>query len=122
MKIIYVDTNKYAQIAMREQISQIMPEAELHCFNQSETALEYAKLNGCDVLMTEIELGRERLGGIRLANAIKEVNQRLSAIFVTVCSEYEVSGELSRLHVGGFFPKPWDTQALAEALQNLTAQ
>jgi hypothetical protein len=31
MKIIHVDANRFAQIAMREQIPQIVPDAELHC-------------------------------------------------------------------------------------------
>ena len=124
MKIIHVDTNKYALDAMREDLPQIVPEAELHSFNDPNQALVYAEAEGCDVLLTEIELWPERLGGIRLAKAIREINPCVSIIFVTVCSENEVARELSGLPVSGFLPKLWKSEELAATFQNLrcTAQ
>lgn len=67
MKIIHVDTNKYALQAMREEQPRIVPEAELHSFNDPDQALEFAGAEGCDVLLTEIELWTERLGGILIS-------------------------------------------------------
>ena len=113
MQIIYVDTNIYAQKTMQEQIPKIVPQAELHCFNRPELALAYAKAEGCDVLMTEVELLTEKLGGIRLAKAMQELNPQVNIIFVTVCDEYEVTAELSELRVRGFITKPWKTDELA---------
>ena len=118
MKIIHVDDSRYAQEEIKEQIPQIVPDAELHCFDRSDPALAFAEAEGCDVLLTEIELWPERLGGIRLAKAIKEINPRVQIIFVTVCGEYEVARELSGLPVSGFVPKPWTPEKLAAALQN----
>ena len=119
MKIIHVDANRFAQDTMREQIPQIVPDAELHCFDHPDQALAFAKIEGCDVLLTEIELWPERLAGIRLARAIQKLNSRIQIIFVTVCGEYEVARELSGLPVGGFIPKPWTQEKLAEAFQTL---
>lgn len=119
MKIIHVDTNKYALDAMREALPQIVPEVELHSFNDPDQALAFALEQGCDVLLTEIELWTERLGGIRLAKAIREINPSVSIIFVTVCSEYEVARELTGLPVSGFLPKLWKSEELAAAFQNL---
>lgn len=120
MKIIYVDTNIYAQKTMQEQIPKIVPKAGLHCFNRPELALAYAKAEGCDVLMTEVEFLTEKLGGIRLAKAMQEPNPQVNIIFVTVCDEYEVTAELSGLRVSGFISKPWKIDELAAALRFIT--
>ena len=117
MKIIHVDTNKYALNEMQKDISQIVPNAQLHCFEHPELALAFAKAEGCDVLMTEVELWTEKLGGIRLAKAIQELDPQVNIIFVTVCDEYEVTAELSGLRVRGFITKPWKTGELAAAFR-----
>ena len=119
MKVIHVDSNKFALDAMRDEFSQIVPEAELYCFELPDSALTFAEAQGCDVLLTEIELWKERLGGIRLAKRMKEICPGTSIIFVTVCSEHEVAGELSGHPDVGFFPKPWDSSQLAEAFSSL---
>ena len=119
MKIIYVDTNIYAQKTMQEQISKIVPQAELHCFRTPESALAFAKAQGCDVLLIEAEFLAERLDGFRLAKAIREINPQVNIIFVTVCNECEVSRELSELCVSGLLPKPWEPDKLAAIFQNL---
>ncbi len=119
MKIIHVDDHIYALEEMKLDLPQIVPEAELHSFNHPDQALAFAEDEGCDVLLTEIELWTERLGGIRLAKAVKEINPRVSIIFVTVCGEWEVAHELSGLPVNGFIPKPWMPDKLTAAFQNL---
>ena len=119
MKVIHVDSNKFALDAMRDELHQIVPEAELHCFELPDSALAFAEAQGCDVLLTEIELWADRLGGIRLAKAMCEINPGVRIIFVTVCSENEVAGELSGLPVSGFLTKLWDSSQLAEMLSNL---
>ena len=119
MKIIHVDANKYALDEMQRDISQIAPTAELHCFRTPEPALEFAHAHGCDVLMTEVELWTDQLGGIELAKAIQALNPQVKIIFVTVWYEYEVSQELSELRVSGFIPKPWNRKKLATAFRNL---
>ena len=119
MRIIYVDANIYAQKAMQEQIAKIVPQAELHCFRTPEPALEFAHAHGCDVLLTEVELWTDQLGGIELAKAMKEINPQANIIFVTVCNECEVSRELSELCVSGLLPKPWEQEKLAAVFRNL---
>ena len=119
MKIIHVDDSVYAREEIKEQIPQIVPEAVLHCFELPDQALAFAGAEGCDVLLTEIELWADRLGGIRLAKAMREINPGVRIIFVTVCSEHEVAGELPGLPVSGFLTKPWDSSQLAEMLSNL---
>ncbi len=124
MKVIHVDSNKFALDAMRDELHQIVPDAELHSFEHPDHALAFAEAQGCDVLLTEIELWKERHGGIRLAKRMKEICPGTSIIFVTVCSENEVAGKLPGLPVSGFLPKLWKSEELAVTFQNLrcTAQ
>ena len=119
MKVIHVDTNIYALDAMREDLSQIVPEAELHSFERPNDAMRFAEAHGCDVLLTEIELWTEPLGGIRLAEVMRKRSPRVNIIFVTVCDENEVAHELSGLFVSGFLPKPWSMEKLTATFQNL---
>lgn len=119
MKIIHVDDHIYALEEMKLDLPRIVPEAELHSFNHPDQALAFAEAEGCDVLLTEIELWKERLGGIRLAKAMREINPSVRIIFVTVCSEHEVARELSGLPVSGFLPKSWRPEKLAEVFADL---
>ena len=118
MTIIHVDTNKYARWEIQEQISEIEPNAEVHCFDEPESALAFAKENGCDVLLTEIEFWSDMFGGIRLAKAMKEINPDVKIIFVTVCDKNEVARELEEIKYDGFLSKLWVKEELAAALKN----
>ena len=84
-----------------------------------DQALAFAEAEGCDVVLTEIELWTERLGGIRLAKAVKEINPRVSIIFVTVCGEWEVAHEISDHQISVVLPKLWRSESLAAVFQNL---
>ena len=119
MKIIHVDTNKYVLSEMRKDILQIVPNAELHSFKGVEPALSFAEAQGCDVLMTELELWTEKRGGIRLVKAIQKLDPQVNIIIVTICDEYEISSELPELRISGYFTKPWNTKELSTVLQNL---
>ena len=119
MKIIHVDTNKYALYEMRKDISQNIPNAELHSFVGVKPALAFAEAHDCDVLLTEVVLWTDQLGGIKLAKAIQELDPQVNIIIVTICDEYEISSELSELRISGYFTKPWNTKELSTVLQNL---
>lgn len=121
MKIIHVDTDKFVLNQIRQDIAQIAPQAQLHCFKGAEPALAFAEAQGCDVLLTEVEFRTEKFGGIHLAKAMQELNPKLNIIFVTAFDEYEVSRELSALRVGGYITKPWETEKLAEVFRKLNS-
>ena len=116
MTIIHVDTNKFARSEIQEQIPIIEPKAALYSCDRPETALEFARKNGCDVLLTEMEFWSDTFGGIRLAKAMKEINPDVKIIFVTVCDINEVARELKEIKYDGFLSKPWTKEALAAAL------
>ena len=117
MKIVHVDDNKFALNEMRKNISQIVPNAELHSFQSPEPALAFAEAHGCDVLMTEVEFWSDQFGGIKLAKAIQKLNPQVNIIFVTVWNEYELSRELSGLQISGLISKPWKVEKLANVFK-----
>lgn len=119
LQIIHVDMNKYVLQAMQEALARLVPDAQLHSFLSIDLALAFAKAHGCDVLLTEIELWRETLGGIRLAKAVQELYPQADVLFVTVFDAREVEREISALRVSGFLPKPWSPEELEAAFQNL---
>lgn len=117
MKIVHVDDNKFALNEMQKDISQIVPNAELHSFQSPEPALAFAEAHGCDVLMTEVEFWADQLGGIELAKTIQELAPKVKIIFVTVWCEYEVEQELSGLQISGLISKPWKVEKLANVFK-----
>ena len=117
MKIIHVDTNKYALSEMQKVIPQILPNAELHSFQSPKPALAFAEAQGCDVLLTEVEFWSDQFGGIELAKAIQKLNPQVNIILVTVWNEYELSRELSGLQISGLISKPWKVEKLANVFK-----
>ena len=78
-----------------------------------------ARSEGCDVLLTEIDLGGDKWEGLHLAEQVKSINPRVNIIFVTVCSEQECAEAVLRLRVSGFITKPYEPEALSEEFANL---
>ena len=116
MTIIHVDTNKYARIEMQEQVSVIVPQAELYSCERPEDALEFAKKQG--LLLTEIEFWSDSYGGIRLAKAMREINPDVKIFFLTVCNKNEVARELKEIKYDGYLSKPWRQEELVAALKD----
>ena len=103
---------------MQEEIPTIEPKAEFYSCYRPEDALEFARNNSCDVLLTEIKYWSDTFGGIRLAKAMKKINPDVKIIFVTVCDKNEVARELIEIEYDGFLPKLWAKEELVAALKN----
>jgi two-component SAPR family response regulator len=78
---------------------------------------DYAKENGCDVLISEIELGGTN--GIMLAKKMKNLNPKVNIIFLTVCDEKEHAKEVFEIRPSGYLVKPANNEQLAIELNNL---
>ena len=115
MKIIHVDANRFAQIAMREQIPQIVPDAELHCFNHPDTALAFAEAEGCDVLLTDTVFDGFSLDGTMLAEQVQRVNPNVNIIFVTDHADTSAAFSAWQLGASAFLLRPYEKQRLTRA-------
>lgn len=117
MRIICLDDHRAMLDSLVEELKTISPYSAIQAFQDSETALEFAEANGCDVLFCEINLcGRD---GVMIAEKMKKINPRLNIIFTTVCEESERAKEVFRLHPSGYITKPYTHDQLAAELKAL---
>jgi YesN/AraC family two-component response regulator len=75
------------------------------------------KDNGCDVLISEIEL--RGADGLTLARDVKTLNPEVNIIFLTVCDEREYAREVFDIRPSGYLTKPAGREQLEFELKNL---
>ena len=117
MKIVCVDDHPIMLEGVCRNIKQLLPDATVSAFDQADDALGFVKDNGCDILISEIELGA--LDGITLAKQVKKVNPKVNIIFLTVCDEKEYAREVLKIKPSGYIVKPAGKEQLEAELKNL---
>ena len=117
MTIICVDDHPIMLKGLSKNIRQLLPDAIIGAFANTEEAEGFAKDYGCDVLITEIELAG--IDGLTLAQRIKKLNSNVNIIFLTVCDEKEYAKEVMRLKPSGYLVKPANPKQLEFELNNL---
>ena len=117
MKIVCVDDHPIILRGLSQSIRQLLPDASISTFGRAEDAFGFAKENGCDVLISEIEL--VGVNGITLAKKMKKLNPKLNIIFLTVCDEREYAKEVFEIRPSGYLVKPANQEQLEIELNNL---
>lgn len=117
MTVVCVDDHPVMLKGIKYSIEQILPEASIAAFTNADEALAYAKDNGCDILVSEIELCG--VDGLTLAKGVKEINPLVNIIFLTVCDEKEHAKEVLKIKPSGYLLKPAKKEQLEAELNNL---
>ena len=117
MIVICVDNTPIMLQNLKENAEKAYPYADVRAFCTAELALQYAETVGCDILLCEIN--PPRLEGLFLAEKIKNINQKVNIIFVTVCSESEHAKAVMKLKPSGYLTKEATNEQILEELQNL---
>ena len=117
MIVICVDNTPIMLQNLKENAEKAYPYADVRAFRTAELALQYAETVGCDILLCEIN--PPRLEGLFLAEKIKNINQKVNIIFVTVCSESEHAKAVMKLKPSGYLTKEATNEQIMEELQNL---
>ena len=117
MTIICVDDHPIMLKGLLKNIRQLLPDAIIAAFANAEEAEGFAKENGCDVLISEIELAG--IDGLTLAKNMKKLNSKVNVIFLTVCDEKEHAKEVMKIKPSGYLVKPAKQEQLAYELNNL---
>lgn len=117
MKVVCVDDHPIMLKGLFQNVRQLLPDASINAFRCAEEALGFAKENGCDVLISEIELGG--VSGLTLAKNMKKFNPKVNIIFLTVCDEREHAKEVFDIRPSGYLVKPANQEQLALELNNL---
>ena len=117
MTIVCVDDHPIILQGLLKNIRQLLPDAVIGVFTHEAEAFGFTQENGCDVLISEIELIGEN--GLILAQKIKDLNPNVNIIFHTVCDEKEHAKEVFRLKPSGYLVKPAKKEQLESELKNL---
>ena len=117
MTIVCVDDHPVILQGLSRTVHQLLPDASISTFVRADEALEFAKENGCDVLISEIELCG--VNGLTLAKRIKKINPNVNIIFLTVCDEKEHAKEVLKIKPSGYLVKPANEEQIALELSNL---
>ena len=117
MTIVCVDDHSVMLRGTRQSVEQILPDASIVAFTNADEALVFVKENGCDILITEIELCG--MDGLTLSKRVKKVNSKVNIIFLTVCNEKEHAKEVLKIKPSGYLLKPAKQEQLAAELNNL---
>ena len=120
MKIVCVDDHSIMLKGILRNIQQIAPDASAHAFLSADEALEFIKMNGCDVLICEVELyGTD---GTMFAAKAQKLNPKVNIIFHTVCDEREHAREVLELKPSAYLVKPTKKEQFQKELMNLRYQ
>ena len=117
MTIVCVDDHSVMLKGTKRCVEQILPDASIVAFTNAGDALDFVKSNGCDVLISEIELCG--VDGLTLAKSVKKLNSEVNIIFLTVCDEKEHAKEVLRIKPSGYLLKPAKREQLETELNNL---
>ena len=117
MKVVCVDDHPIMLKGLLQNIQQLLPHASVDAFEHADEALQFAKENGCDILVCEIELCG--VDGLTLAKNIKKLNPCVNIIFLTVCDEKEHAREVLKIKPSGYLVKPAKREHLEAELNNL---
>ena len=117
MTIVCVDDHPIMLNGLTTNIRQLLPDAVVCAFEHADGALNFAKENGCDILISEIELCG--VNGLTLAKEMKKINPKVNIIFLTVCDEKEHAREVLMIKPSGYLVKPAKKEQLEAELNNL---
>ena len=117
MRIVCVDDHPIMLQGLTQSIQKILPDATVYSFQRAEDALSYITENGCEILISEIELcGTD---GLTLAQKVKNLFPTVNIIFLTVCDEKEHAREVLKIKPSGYLVKPANPNQLEFELKNL---
>ena len=117
MTVVCVDDHRILLNGITETVKQTLPDASINSFVSANEAFAFAKGNGCDILICEIDL--HDMSGITLAKQIKKLNPKVNIIFHTVCGEREHAREALSVKASGYLVKPTTREQLESELKDL---
>lgn len=119
MKVLCVEPGFLARRKLIRTVRRIVPQAIVHGCRDSAEAAALAKGQGCDVLLTEIDLGGTKWEGLDLARRLKALYPGINIIFITACPEREYARQVIQMRASGYVRKPYEQKRLAEEFSNL---
>lgn len=115
MNILVVDDERIVLGAETSVIKRTLPKANVHSFQKTSEAVQFANDNRVDIAFLDINI--KGLTGLKLAEKLQEYNPKINIIFCTGYSEYAL--EAHDLYCSAYLMKPITDEKLKRALVNL---
>lgn len=119
MTILCVDRSLLGLMDLKHKVKAVRPNAVVYGCREPDKALSIAKSEGCDVLLTEIDLGGSQREGLDLALRMQAIHPAVNIIFVTTFEESDFARDVIQMRVSGFVRKPFKQQQLEEEFSKL---
>ena len=115
MKAIAVDDELYMLETLEEAIRASADIAQVESFTSCSAALAYVTEHPVDIAFLDINM--RGIGGLGLAEKLKELQPRCKIIFCTGYGEYAVSA--FQLHVSGYLMKPITAEMVQKEIDHI---
>lgn len=115
MNILIVSYSKTELQSLAKAVKNILPDAEVSCFNSSLSSLAEARQTEYDVAIIDVLM--PELGGLDLGQYLKELHPFINIIFLSKSRKYAYDAIL--LRCSGYLLKPLSEDALARDLGDL---
>ena len=119
MIISCADRSPIGLLELKSRVKAVRPDDAIFAYRDPEKALLHAKSEGCDVLLTEIDLGGSQREGLDFALRMQAIHPAVNIIFVTTFEESDFARDVIQMRVSGFVRKPFKQQQLEEEFSKL---
>ncbi|MBQ9607624.1 MAG: response regulator [Lachnospiraceae bacterium] len=119
MTILCVDASPIALFELGSDVKKILPDAAIHLCRNAAVTYKTAKTHGCDILITDIDFGKDKEEGIILAEKMLEEHPNLNVIFASAGSVRDYADRLMKIRYSGYLTKPYTMEGLKNELSNL---
>ena len=119
MIILCVDRSLLGLMDLKHKVKAVRPNAVVYGYREPDKALSIARSEGCDVLLTEIDLGGSQREGLDFALRMQAIHPAVNIIFVTTFEESDFARDVIQMRVSGFVRKPFTQQQLEEEFAKL---
>ena len=119
MTIICADPSPISLLVLRKEVKKILPDSDVYICRNSDSAIRLAEKYGYDVLITEIDFGRDKGEGINLVKEIGKLRPNVNIIFATTASYNEYAALIIPIKFSGYLTKPYLAEDLNKELQEL---
>ncbi len=108
MIALCVDDEALSLNALESAVGKSTDISDIAAFDDERDALDWARKNPFDIAFLDIRM--HEMGGIALAEKLREIKPRLPVVFCTRCREYAF--DALQLHASGYILKPVSADAV----------
>lgn len=113
--VIIVDDRKVVLSGGIKVLEEVIPNANVTGFTDTEEAIEYAKRNTIALAFLDIEI--RNMSGFDLCKILLEINPHTNVVFLTAFSDYSL--DAWKTGACGFMLKPITVEEVKEQVKNL---